>query len=229
MEKGGRREGKKERKRREEKRKGRGGPSRFLFRFRGHHPRRQLRRGQRHHLGQRRLGIHRAGRRPREGAEAGEADVSDVREEDVRRMGAGEDSRPLAERQRVAAAEASRSIRERQDRHHGSRAAFGGVEQRRRRDRRRSDLAKQSESGWKRRGNARRSFARERTHERTGEESGQRISESAIAAISSETLSSNFLSESKLARSIPSESGTHSTSSTSLSCGVSAPPVCSMR
>ena len=102
---------------------------------------------------------------------------------------------------RVAARQASRQVRERQSRRDGSRAEVRRVEQNARGCRREQDLAEQS----------------------TGDENceeGRRYFEEETSC---RTTSSSFLSLSKLARSIASESSTHSTSSTSLSCGVNSP------
>src|SRR5262249_24302889 len=149
------------------------------------------------------------------------------------------------QRERVAAAEASRRVRKRQDRHHGVRAAVGGVGQAGRRGVAEKHLDQQPAIGTRRADD--RLEARRATGYADEESSIEAISRPARPAAfvgqaffrivvdrnafgrniydseesSIEAISSNFFSESKLARWIACESSTHSTSSTSLSCGVS--------
>src|SRR5207247_7839506 len=125
------------------------------------------------------------------GAAAGEADLSALRQEDVRRVGAGQDQRPLAEGKRMAADQAPRQVGEAERRRHGSGAPIDHLQPRRRRDRRREHLAKRSK------GDVRQESAD------SGQSSGCRTAgyeeaRFAIESISWSAFSRSFRSESKL-------------------------------
>src|SRR5688572_19795942 len=123
-------------------------------------------------------------------------------------MGAGEDQGSSGkQRQRVAPAEASRPVRERQGRRHRGRAAVGGVEPYGRRSGSRKRLDQQS-----------RGFVAQSAYARgpAGEEETL-YAEEADKPSCCNAISSSFRSESKLARCSEALSSTHSTSSTSLS------------
>ena len=135
----------------------------------------------------------------------------------------------------MAAAQTPRCVCERSRRRDRARAAIGGVEQDRRGDeRRREHLAEQPQGGIAKGADAR--FEADRKKE-AGDESGYKEGayeesdyESEGAGESSRSaLSSSFRSESKLARRKAAFSSTHSTSSTSLSCGSSSPATYSIR
>ena len=92
-------------------------------------------------------------------------------------------------------------------------------ESHRRGNRRRQHLDQQSKSdAWTRRADAGQPAGRA-----AGE--SDRYEEACEGSSSCSALSSSFFSDAKLARRIASLSSTHSTSSTSLSCGLSSPPV----
>src|SRR5262245_59688167 len=122
----------------------------------------------------------------------------------------------------MAAAEASRRLRERGDRRDRGRAAVGDLREDGGGERRQQEfLAEQPAGVGTRRTDARRAAgARGRRYDET------RCGTDPICSRAAER---SFFSLSKLARRIASESSTHSTSSTSLSCGVSCPPTYCIR
>ena len=173
------------------------GPSLRLCCVRRRDPGRELRRGQRDHLGQRDLGVRRTGRRSGQGAERRRPEVPDEREEDVWRVGALSNQGTVAEGQRVASRETPRSVREREHRHHRSRAEVGRIESHARRCRCRQDVAEQSSGELEE--DADIGFPARRRGRRRYTEEGYEVFEEAGDTCSS-AASSSFRSESKLAR-----------------------------
>src|SRR5438445_7938194 len=126
----------------------------------------------------------------------------------------------------MAAPQAPRRVRESGRRRDRARATLRGFGQNSRRDRHlETHLARQSlriASRQQRADPGQQTRSGEKSREAKGyEEARAHFTTDSICASAEE---SSFFSESKLARRIASGSGTHSTSSTSLSCGVSVPP-----